>query len=164
MIRSLALAGGIAGAVALSQFPEFSQQYLQRLSGAVNELRPIALAFDVSAQAAGLSRDEALARLEGSDFEETLRDTMAGRLARYDRLSRDYASLRDKDPLGRLAQVWRFSDPDLARRTWEEFRPAVPATADGLICAGIGYGAGWLSVMGLFAGLRRLFGRRRRAV
>ena len=29
----------IAGAIALSQFPEFSQQYLQRLAGAVDELR-----------------------------------------------------------------------------------------------------------------------------
>ena len=163
MIRSLALAGGIAGAVALSQFPEFSQQYMQRLSGAVNELRPVALAFDVSAKTAGLSRDEALARLEGSEFEEALRETMAGQLARYDRLSHDYAKLKGKAPLERLAEVWRFSDPDLARRTWQEYRPAVPATADGLICAGIGYGAGWLTVMALFAGLRRLFRRRRPA-
>ena len=38
MIRTLTLAGALAGAVSLSQFPEFSQQYLQRLSGAVDEL------------------------------------------------------------------------------------------------------------------------------
>ena len=52
------MAGGIAGAVALSQFPEFSQQYLQRLSGAVDELKAITVAFDLSARVAGLSRED----------------------------------------------------------------------------------------------------------
>lgn len=163
MIRILAMAGGIAGAVGLSQFPEFSQQYLQRLSGAVDELRVVATAFDTSARATGLSRDEALSRLQGSEFEDELRATMAGQLARYDRLSRDYAALNGAPPLERLAQVWRFSDPELARRTWDHYRPAVPATTDGLICAGIGYGAGWLLIAGLLAGLKRLIRRPRRA-
>lgn len=36
--RVLALAGGLSGAVGLSQFPEFSQQYLQRLAGQVDAL------------------------------------------------------------------------------------------------------------------------------
>ena len=53
MIRTLTLAGALAGAVSLSQFPEFSQQYLQRLSGAVDELRGLVLAFDATAGAAG---------------------------------------------------------------------------------------------------------------
>ncbi|MBU0778826.1 MAG: DUF2937 family protein, partial [Alphaproteobacteria bacterium] len=35
MIRALALIGGLAGGAALSQYPEFSQQYLQRLAGQV---------------------------------------------------------------------------------------------------------------------------------
>jgi len=43
-MRILATAGGIAGAVALSQFPEFSQQYVQRLSGATDELRAVTVA------------------------------------------------------------------------------------------------------------------------
>ena len=59
-MRILALAGGIAGAVALSQFPEFSQQYVQRLSGAVDELRAVTFAFDTAAKVGGLSREEAL--------------------------------------------------------------------------------------------------------
>ncbi|MHC0053884.1 DUF2937 family protein [Actibacterium sp. D379-3] len=165
ILRNLAFAGGLAGAVALSQFPEFSQQYLQRLSGAVDELRVVATAFDLSAKATGLSRDQALARIEGSEFEDTLRDTMTASLARYDRLQGDYDSLKDRTVLQRLARPWHFSDPELARRTWDDFKPAVPVTADGLICAGLGFAGGWLIVMGLFAGLRRLFvgGSSRRA-
>jgi len=33
LLRAVTFAGGLAGAVGLSQFPEFSQQYTQRLAG-----------------------------------------------------------------------------------------------------------------------------------
>ena len=36
ILRVLAVAAGLAGAGTLSQFPEFSQQYVQRLGGAVD--------------------------------------------------------------------------------------------------------------------------------
>ena len=160
MIRALAMAGGLAGAVGLSQFPEFSQQYLQRLSGAVDELRGITVAFDLSAKVAGLTRDEALAKIGGSSFEEDLRDTIGGKIKRYERLNADYQSLSGAEPLARLAQAWRFRDSDLARRTWDDFRPAVPATTDGLICAGIGFAGGWLIISLLFGLFLRPFRRR----
>ncbi|MDF0600326.1 DUF2937 family protein [Psychromarinibacter sp. C21-152] len=163
MIRTLALAGGIAGAVALSQFPEFSQQYLQRLSGAVDELRAIVLDFDATAARAGMTREEALADLSGSAFQSELQATLAGRITRYEDLAADYAALREAEPLQRLAQVHRFADADLARRTWADFRPAVPVTADGMLFAGIGFGAGWLGVA-LLLGLAGRALRRRRAV
>lgn len=160
MIRSIAMAGGLAGAVALSQFPEFSQQYMQRLSGAVDELAVIVFAVDATAQGAGMTREEALAELSATEFQSGLRDTLAERIARYERLSADYEALNGTEPLARLAQLWRFSDPDLLSRTWAAYRPAVPVTADGLIAAGIGFGLGWLAVGGLLAGLGRLFRRR----
>ena len=160
-MRMLAMAGGVAGAVALSQFPAFSQQYLQRLAGAVDELRVVATAVDTSARAAGQSRDAALDQLRGTAFGNDLSDTLSGQLARHDRLSRDYAALRGAPPLERLAQVWRFSDPELVRRTWDDFRPAMPVSGDGLICAGIGYGAGWLAISALMALAARPLRRRR---
>lgn len=157
MIRTLTLAGALAGAVSLSQFPEFSQQYLQRLSGAVDELRGLVLAFDATAGAAGLTRDEALADLSGSAFQTDLQATLAGQITRYERLSQDYTALRTAEPLGRLAQLYRFADPDLARRTWDDFRPAVPASPDGLMFAGIGFAGGWMLLAAAFGLLRRLF-------
>ncbi len=152
MIRALTVAGGLAGAVGLSQFPEFSQQYLQRLSGARAELMVIAKGFDFTAQAAGYSRDEALGKMGGSEFQNDLRDQMAGNLARFDRLDAAYSSLKQTEPLMRLTQLWHFRDTDLVQDTWEEFRPAVPVTADGLICAGIGFVGGWL-MLSLVLGL-----------
>ncbi|WP_425049695.1 DUF2937 family protein [Psychromarinibacter sp. S121] len=159
MLKFLALAGGVAGAAALSQFPEFSQQYLQRLSGAVDELRVSVVAFDTLANAAGVTREEALAQLDGSTFLTGLQEHHGEQVYRYERLSSDYNALRQAEPLQRLAQVWRFNDPDLAQRTWDDFRPAVPVTTDGLLCAGIGFAGGWL-VLTIAFGLLKLPFRR----
>ncbi len=155
------MAGGIAGAVALSQFPEFSQQYLQRLSGAVDELRLVTAAFDLTARASGLSREAALAEIGGTAFTDDLRANMAAHFERYERLEADYQALSGVDPLSRLARFWHFRDVDLARRTWEDFRPAMPVSTDGLIFAGIGFGAGWVLIAGLLGLLARPFRRRR---
>lgn len=157
MIRALALAGGLAGAVGLSQFPEFSQQYLQRLSGAVDELSAVIAAFDASADGFGLTREQAVAQMGGSPFQNQLRDDMQANLVRYEHLSADYQALSGTVPLERLAMVWRMRDTELAARTWQDFRPAVPATSDGVVSAGIGFGAGWMMIAGLLGLLRRAF-------
>lgn len=145
-MRILAMAGGIAGAVALSQFPEFSQQYIQRLSGAVDELRAVTLAFDTAARVGGLSRDEALVQLRGSGFGDQFSDDMRESLYRYDRLNADYQALAPAAPMQRLARFYHIRDPDLVRRTWDDFKPAVPITIEGLSFAAIGFVSGWLMV------------------
>ncbi len=142
-MRILALAGGIAGAVALSQFPEFSQQYVQRLSGAVDELRGVTMAFDATARVAGMSREQALDAMGDGDFQTRLRDDISTRIYRYERLNADYQALAGAAPLQRLARFYRIRDRDLAQRTWDDYRPAVPVTSEGLISAGIGFAAGW---------------------
>ncbi len=164
MIRLLALLSGLLGAGTLSQFPEFSQQYYQRLSGAVDELRPIALSVDLTARAQGLTRREALDQLQGNETADTVRESLASSVRRYDRLSAAEARLADATPLERLAQPWNFADRDLFERTWDTYEPALPLTQVGLISAGIGFAAMWLLVIAFFSMLRRvLFGRWRAA-
>lgn len=159
MIRTLTMIGGLTGAVALSQFPEFSQQYLQRLSGARTELKVVTGGFDLTAKAAGYSRNEALEKMGGSNFQNNLRDQMKANFRRYERLDAAYISLKGAEPLMRLTKVWHFRDTDLVKRTWDEFRPAVPVTTDGLFCAGIGFVGGWLLVSLLLGALLRPFRR-----
>jgi len=161
MIRILTFIGGMFGAVSLSQFPEFSQQYLQRLSGAVDELRAVVVSFDASAAASGITREEALAELDASAFQQTLSDNLSGQIARYEHLAASYHSLKRAEPLQRLTQIHRFADTDIASRTWQDFRPAVPVTVDGFICAAIGFIAIWLALALVFAAIPRLFRRRR---
>lgn len=162
--RAMTLAVGIAGGTAFSQFPEYSQQYTQRLAGAVDELSAIVAMFDADAKAVGLSRDAALDQMAGAGGMAAARaKSMRYVFGRYDRLSNDLNSLREHPQVWRAAQIWRMTDLDVARKAWGDFRPALPVTADG-----IGYGAaGFLAGLGLMGGIgalcRGLWRRRNRA-
>ncbi len=163
--RTIALAGGLVGAIGLSQFPEFSQQYRQRLGGAVDELRVVVADFDASAAGAGLTREEALAQLVGTAFLEARATDMRRVFARSERLSADLAALEGAGPFLRLYEVGRFHDSFILARAWQAYRPAVPLTFEGLVMAGMGALAGFSGVRlvlgafsGLFARLRRYAG------
>lgn len=160
MIRVLAVVGGMAGAVGLSQFPEFSQQYLQRLAGQVDAMRLVVVGFDTTAAANGLTREAALGQLAGTAFLEDQRGEMGQTFARYDRLSANLAALRGASPLARLAMPQRLADPQTLAATWDDFRPAMPVTLDGGLCAVIGYLGGWIATAGIFGLLLRPFRRR----
>lgn len=161
MWRVLAILGGVSGAVALSQFPEFSQQYLQRLGGKVDALTAVAAQFDATAGANGLTREAALAALTGSAVLEGQQADMRATLDLQAALADNLAVLRAAGPLERLTMPQRLGDTDTLRATWADFRPALPATSEGAITAGFGYVGGW-GVVSLMGGLlARLFGRRR---
>lgn len=160
MLRILAILGGVSGAVALSQFPEFSQQYLQRLAGKVDALTEVAAAFDATATTNGMTREAALLALAGTPVLEDQQADMRAVLDRQARLAGNLATLRNASPLARLAMPQRFGDLETLRATYADFKPAIPATTEGAITAGIGYAGGWLAVGGLFGGLGRLVRRR----
>ena len=144
MTRFLRLAVAVLFAAALSQFPAFSDQYVQRLGGQVDALSRVAAEFDHSARAAGLSRDEALADLSGSAFRDAHQANMRDVFARRDRERTDLQMLRIAGPLERMALPHRLRDPETLAAAWGDFRPAVPVTVAGLWAAGIGLALGWL--------------------
>jgi Protein of unknown function (DUF2937) len=156
-MRVLVIFAGVMGAASLAQFPEFSQQYLQRLAGKVDGLAAVTTQFDATAAANGLSRDGALRALAGSDVLEAQQADMRAAFVLQERLAGDLALLRDTTPLQRLAMPRAFGDAELRAATYADYRPAMPTTADGLICAGIGYAlsAGIVSV--LFSLMRRMW-------
>jgi len=94
MIRVMALAGGVAGAATFSQYPEFAQQYTQRLAGQVDALTTVVMDFDTSALAAGLGREAALAEMTGSDFLVARQSDMRRTFARH------AVTTRMRDPVG----------------------------------------------------------------
>src|SRR5262249_2196305 len=69
---------GLALAFALSQAPEFMQQYRQRLGGVVDELQRIVVQFDEDSHRSGYDRLAAL-RLMANNPERLVRD-QAGRM------------------------------------------------------------------------------------
>lgn len=159
----LVLAGALAGGAGLSQFPEFSQQYLQRLAGQVDALGVVVANFDASAARNGLTRESALGQMTGTAFLDDRQADLRGDFARYDRLGNDLTLLRAASPLERLAMPHRLADRDTFAATWADYRPAVPVTVDGLVSAGVGAGLGWGTAAGLLALLAWPFRRRRAA-
>lgn len=149
----------ICGAAA-SQFPEYAQQYRQRLGGAVQELQMIVTGFDADARRAGLTRDEALSRYEksGDEFLTDRGESISAVLKRYARLSAHYESMESAGPLSRLWVFAKERDAELSKDTLAVYQPAIPVSGIGAAHAAGGFAGGWI----LFTVLLSPFRRRRR--
>ena len=162
ILRALTLAAGLTGAAAFSQFPEYSQQYMQRLGGAVDALQQVVADFDASAAAEGLTREAALAQMTGSAFVERRRADMIRTLDRHARLRADLDVMRGAGPFMRAYHLARL-DGQIAQAAWRDFRPAAPLTVAGAVFGGTGFLVGSLLAGAVLALLRRLAGTRRAA-
>ena len=145
--------------VALSQFPEFAQQYRQRVGGAVDELSKVVTQFDAAASDAGLAREEALKRYAetNDDFLNRRGSDMTATITRFEYLRQHLASLTNAKAYERLWVFAKDRDMELSKATLDDFEPAVPVTAEGLILGGAGLLGGWA----IFSFLLSPFGRRR---
>lgn len=146
MRRSLSLLAGACLGVALSQFPEYAQQYTQRLAGAVDELQRVVADFDAAAHAGGLTREEALAHYAASPdkFIAGRGAGMRATIVRYDQLDAMLGEIRGATPLERLMLLPDFADTEIGRRTLGDFKPAVPVTPEGFLWGGAGLLIGYL--------------------
>jgi Protein of unknown function (DUF2937) len=152
MRRTLAVIGGLGLAVLFSQFPEYAQQYEQRLGGAVDELRSIVADFDRDAEKFGLTREEALQHYAVSpDAFLVARGVSTQRtLARYTHLQADLTDLEGAGPMGRLVHLNDYLDSDIAAKALAAYQPAVPVTAEGLFWGLGGFALGYLLLRALF--------------
>jgi hypothetical protein len=138
ILRLLTFLAGLSGAAALSQFPEFSQQYVQRLGGAVDALAGVVDDFDNSAASQGLSREAALAQMSGTAFLEGRRQDMQQSFQRYDRLQGQLDEMGRAGPFLR-AYLSVSADGKLVRAVYQNYKPALPLTLEGGIFALLGY-------------------------
>lgn len=143
MLKILTIAGGLAGAAGLSQYPEFSQQYTQRLAGQVDALSEVVADFEASALRSGLTRTQAFEQMVGTQFLADRQADMRRTFARHAVLSDNLATLRAASPMSRLTMPLKLMDAPTFQNTWTDFQPAVPLSAAGLVAAGIGGVAGW---------------------
>ena len=158
MVNVPGIVGAIVFGIGMSQFPEFTQQYQQRLGGAVDELRIITEEFDRTAASQGMSRNQALATYTGSQFLTVRSEDLQSTFVRYERLSEDLRILEGADALGRFTSFLHMTDNQLVNSTWEAYEPAVPVDSEGFVFAVIG-------AMGGFYGVNQIAGliaRRRR--
>ncbi len=95
------LAGALVGGLTVSQYPEYAQQYHQRLGGAVEELSLVIESFDEDAKSQGLDRQEALARYDASSdtFLVERGQSMTQTISRYENLFSHLSPLPQASPV-----------------------------------------------------------------
>lgn len=152
---------GISLGVAMSQFPEYSQQYVQRLGGAAQELAAVVSDFDATAKSAGKTRDQALQELSGTEFLDGRQGDMRSTISRSAYLNETYAMLKDANAYERLSHINRLTDSTIAQSAWEDFEPAIPLTPESLILLLLGYAGGYGSLTGAKKVSSAVFSRRR---
>lgn len=159
VLRILALTGGLAGAVGLSQFPEFSQQYMQRLGGAADEMAAIVAQYEADAQATGLSLTDYIQALsEEGPLSQTQAGNMQAHVVRHQSLAEALEALRGAGPFMRAKLASHLGDREVAKQAFDAFQPAIPATFEGAVFAGSGFLAGWLGLSLVFGFVARLWG------
>jgi hypothetical protein len=130
----------VGGGVLFSQAPELSQQYRQRLGGAIDELTTIIQNFDEQANHNGLDRQAAL-NTYGISSEKFLRsqgDAMRQSFDRYEDLTEQLAHLTAASPILRPLVVAQSPDPKTLANAWRDFVPGVPVSVAGLVWAMFG--------------------------
>ena len=160
MIKTLALVTGVVGAVAASQYPAFTQQYIQRLGGQVDALTKVVMDFDRSAVEAGLGREEALQQMVGTPFLEARQVDMRGTFARHIALTEHLEVLRAATPLERMVMPHRIADEETLAATWADFSPAMPVTRAGAMSAGLGGFLGYAGTLMLLSPIGAMFRRK----
>jgi len=130
----------VAGAAGLSQAPEFFQQYLQRLGGHLDEARLQLAGFEAVAKASGLTLAELIevTRTQTAVPVSKLGGLIATTQTRAAELEAAERALHEAAAWERPFVFLAHMDGDIAVRTWEVFKPAVPVTAEGLTYAAAG--------------------------
>ena len=154
--RPVFLLFGIAGALLLSQFPEFFQQYTQRLGGRLDEVTRQVAALEKRAAEAGKDLPTYLARLLENPDADVRREgqVLAALPVREASLREAYEALAGTGRGWRAKSFVQHFDWDVARTTAEAYAPAMPVTAESAVYAGAGFGAGSVLFWSFF-GLRR---------
>ena len=159
--RVVVLLAAFFGGVLGSQFPEFAQQYRQRLGGALAELDAIVDQFDADAARNNLTREAALDTYDNAR-EPFLRDqgqSMTEVLARYERLFQQKVRLEAAPELLRPIVMLNQPDTRTFGGVWTDYRAAVPVTVSGFLWAALGF----IFLGGLVSMIRQIFGAVRRS-
>ncbi len=156
----IARVAGLAGLVLGSQAPGFTLQYMQNLSGRVDELAAIVERTDVIVADLGTTRDGYVDDLRAADRDSTDRtaDTIEYTYARYEYLSTHLAALDAAAPLQRPLLVARNPDREIAEHVAQRFEWAVPLTVDAAIYALGAATVLWGALAAIFGLIGSMFG------
>jgi hypothetical protein len=162
--RLLALIFGAALAVGGSQGPAFTDQYMQDLTARVAELEPIVQEFDAKIAEYDYTRASAMAECAtATGLLDALCSTYETVVERYEILSAHLAELNAATVWTRPLVLARTYRKDIAEKVYSLYKPAVPATPEGMAYGGGGFLVGFLALSIIFGILGGMFGGRRYA-
>ncbi len=162
IFRRFAFAIGLLAAALASQLPEYTQQYRQRIGGAIDELSGLIATFDGEAAAQSVNREQAIAHLRASPdpLVQGRGLDMADTVTRRDRLQLQKDAFVAAGPFSQYAVLAEDVDPGVARRALADFQPAVPVTLAGFAAGAVGLVLGWMLTHALAWPIRRRVPRR----
>lgn len=146
MRKWIYITAGVLLAALLSQFPEFHQQYRQRLGGTLDELTRQVEALDQRAAQTNMTRFNYIRHLQASEDEPARLEGghLENLLVRHFSVSEAIQTL-DNAHVGMIfLNVIYFLDVETAKATAEDYKPAVPLTMEGAIYAAIGFVWGYI--------------------
>lgn len=163
MGRFLAVILAIAAGLAASQAPAFTLQYMQNLTGRVDEMRPTVQQFDDNVGQYGYTRSRAMEECGDADgLLEALCASYASIVRRYEVLQAHLDNLNRATSLERPVVLARNYQRDIVDSTISAYKPAVPTTIDGAVYGGGAFLGIWMIASVLFGGLGAIFGGNRR--
>lgn len=155
LLFALALTG------ALSQFPEFAQQYMAGVSSASAELRETINGFETNAANADKTLQQAIAddKASGDAALNERGNAIEQAVLRENFLQRHYSALSIGGGYDQLILFAKERDIQITRDTLGVYKPALPLTFTGAAHAAFGFLIGFALLK-----LPTLFRRRRRMV
>jgi hypothetical protein len=166
IFRRIALFFALVIGLAMTQLPEYAEQYRQRLGGAIDELSAVVARFDSDSQQQGLTEQGGIDRLHANSdpFVQQRGTQMQDLVARLQRLSETQKQMQSDGPVGRLATLATHYDRMVASRALQSFEPAMPVSLEAFVLGIVGFvfGGGLIHLAG--RPFRKKQGRRPRAV
>ncbi len=127
----------VLGAVGLAQFPQYFQQYLQRLGGHADEAKIVAWLFRDAARDAGYTIEDYITRFKNEPVPEIARqgDIMQFSIDRADQLAAAVDALQSANMFTRPFVFLAHMDTDIAMSALRIFQPGIPTTPEGAVYA-----------------------------
>ena len=141
IVRRLALFVALLFGLAMTQLPEYVQQYRQALGGAVAELERVVAQFSADSARQGLSEADGLSRRRVNS-DPIVRDDAAAMEHTIDRLTwlrQAQVQFRNEGGVMRLATFATHYDASIARSAFRDFYPAVPVSVEAFVLGAIGF-------------------------
>ncbi|MCX8255110.1 hypothetical protein RHAL1_02896 [Beijerinckiaceae bacterium RH AL1] len=127
--------------LAMTQLPEFVQQYQQRLGGAIDELAAVVARFDSDSAQHGMTQAAGIDRLhENSDkFVRERGDEIQDDIVRLANLRDAQAAFKNEGALQQIVTFATHYDQRIARGAYNDFAPAVPTSPEALALGLFGF-------------------------